>query len=137
MKTNRFVRILAAVVCVILVASVCPVATAGSAYRYRDSYHGSGDGQLLIRYAPTLGFNVVVGVWIDGRYAGNFAWGHTFRRTLPAGPHVITVVPNGRMSGASDTVVDVRPGAATAYFAQYRVSHLALQPAIDFRDWQY
>ena len=134
MKTNRFVRILAAVSCVILVAGVCPVATAGSGYRYHQV---SGEGQLLIRYAPTLGFNVVVGVWIDGRYAGNFAWGHTFRRTLPAGPHVITVVPNGRMSGASDTVVDVRPGAATAYFAQYRVSHLALQPAIDFRDWQY
>jgi hypothetical protein len=47
--------------------------------------------RLIIRRVANLGVNVIVQLWIDGKSAGSFGYGHTYQGTLTPGRHVLAV----------------------------------------------
>ena len=85
-------------------------------------------GRLIIEYSPTLGINVALAVRIDGRNAGGFTRGHTYVRYLRPGRHHIWVARNGRVYGAWERTLYVRPGRTYAFLAKHRVNEVFLQP---------
>src|SRR5205085_9059526 len=51
---------------------------------------------LIIRRIPNLGNNVVVDVYLDGKPFAAIGYGHTFKGSLPAGKHVLSVLATPR-----------------------------------------
>jgi|KBSMisStaDraftv2_1062788.scaffolds.fasta_scaffold116867_2 hypothetical protein len=70
-----------------------------------------GAGTLIIRRIPNLGNNVTVVVYVDGASVANISYGRTYRGSLSAGRHVLSVralAPRWRTS--LDRTVDVQSG---------------------------
>ncbi|HEV3409211.1 MAG TPA: hypothetical protein VG095_02880 [Chthoniobacterales bacterium] len=118
MKTSKLLVLLVAA-CAFLFAS----ASEANAARY-----GGTPGRIVIEYSPTLGINVALAVRIDGRNAGGFTRGHTYVRYLSPGRHHIWVARNGRLYGAWERTLYVRPGRTYAFLAKHRVNEVFLQP---------
>lgn len=113
MKQSRFPIAFLATLCLFLIAA--------SQSRAADG------GRLIIKRSPTLGYNVTLTIWIDGRLIGPLVRGHTFDRPISAGRHVLLVQPN-RLRGDWQQVIDVHSGQTHAYLATYNVQKLALYP---------
>ena len=108
------------------------IAGAAQPVSARTPYHQSGageDGCFVMRFSPTLGYNVGLVVTIDGRTAGAITRGHVFRRYLRPGHHVIGVTRNGRYYDALSMTLNVRPGQTYSYIAKYNVNQVILVPA--------
>ena len=58
--------------------------------------HAAGEGRLVVKRSPQLGTNIIVDLMIDGKKAGSLTYGRSFVTTLPAGPHVLSVLPTPR-----------------------------------------
>lgn len=84
-------------------------------------------GRLIIKRSPTLGSNVTLTIWIDGKLIGPVVRGSTFDRPISAGHHMLLVQPN-RSRGDWRQELDVRPGQTHAYMATYNVEKIALYP---------
>jgi hypothetical protein len=50
-------------------------------------------GRLIIRRIPNLGYNVIVDLYVDGDPVAPILYGHTYEGVLPAGRHVLSVLP--------------------------------------------
>lgn len=84
-------------------------------------------GRLFIRRSPTLGDNVAISIFIDGKPAGTLVRARTYDRYITPGRHTLTASPN-RSKRDWQGIVNVRPGETYSYTASYNVDRLVLTP---------
>ena len=91
------------------------VAVAGSAsvQPVRD------DARLIVRRIPNLGYNVIVDLYVDGVAVAPIVYGHTYEGFLPAGRHVLSVLPtpSPKWSTPWQMTLDVRKGQTYSFTA--------------------
>jgi len=98
---------------------------------FAREYHANpqtGHGRVVIRFSPTLGFDVGAPIIVDGVLVQPLTKGHVFDRYLTAGPHIITVSRNGLLRETTHTSVHVRPGHTYSFVLKRRVNEVILVP---------
>lgn len=97
---------------------------------YLRSNHHYPPGRLTIDRAPNFGWNLGFNLQIDGTSVGSLAQGHSFSTSLPAGPHVLTVlrVPATGFTAPTSTTVNIQPGADHLYIAMWDSGLVYLHP---------
>jgi len=123
MKQFRFsVPVLRLAICALLIASGSQSVNA----RDDNSSNPSGaifatsaadGGRLFIRRSPTLGSNVTISLWIDGKVAGTLVRNRNYDRYITPGRHILTASPTN--GGEWRGVLDVRRGETYSYTASY------------------
>ena len=110
----------------VLLLAICAllIAPAGTSFARSPADDG---GRFVLKFSPILGDFVTLRVTIDGGAAGPLTKGHVFDQYLPAGPHEISVYPNGRQRDAWHGTVNIRPGQTSSYVAKYRVNQMVLE----------
>ena len=84
-------------------------------------------GRLVIRRSPTLGDNVAISIYIDGKPAGTLVRARTFDKYIRPGRHILTASPN-HPQGIWEGTLNVRRGGTFSYTASYNVDRLVLTP---------
>jgi hypothetical protein len=89
---------------------------------------GTGSGRLVIWRIPGLGNDLIVGVTIDGRRAGNINYGAHFETTLSPGRHVLSVeaFPQPFPRPPYTITINVRPGELYNFTAKGGTTQLIL-----------
>ena len=95
---------------------------------WSPSTHAAGEGRLIIKRSPKLGTNIIVDMMIDGKKAGSLTYGRTFQTTLPAGSHVLSVLPTPRPVYKSrwEMTLNVESGKTYRLQVQSGPGHLVL-----------
>ena len=91
--------LLAAAACLCVALSAAEQASAApnraqSRASAADARLQRGAARLVIHRSPNLGHNVIVRLFIDGVSTASIAYGHTYEHFVPAGPHVVTLLPS-------------------------------------------
>lgn len=84
-------------------------------------------GRLVIRRSPTLGDNLTISLWIDGKVAGTLVRGRVYDRYLAPGRHILRAEPSASGEKWQGTL-NVRVGETFSYTASYNVNKLVLTP---------
>ena len=97
---------------------------------YLRSNHHYPPGRLTIDRSPNFGWNIGYSLQIDGRPAGSVVQGQSYSVSLPAGPHVLTVlrVPASGYTAPTSTTVNIQPGTDHLYVAMWDSGLVYLHP---------
>ena len=116
-----------AVVVVAVIATLF-LASATQSVAGQSMYSNGGDGLLRMKHSPTLGINIPIAVWIDGRMAGAFARGHVYERALAPGRHTVFASRPTNMSDSWYGTLDVQPGETYSFIVKCTVNQVYLIP---------
>ena len=94
-----------------------------------QSMEAAQDGQLFIRFSPTLAMDVGLVIQIDGRTAGAITRGHVFNQFIRAGSHRLTVKHNGRGFDQFSQILHVSPGQTYSYMVKLPRDQVVLEPS--------
>lgn len=119
------------------------VAAVGQTLSARDSHptNASGEifatspadgGRLVIRRSPSLGHDVSMSIYIDGKPAGTLVRAHTYDRYITPGTHILSASPDSALARWQGTL-NVRVGETNTYTASVSVDKLVLTPASALR----
>jgi len=99
-------------------SSTSPASTVASA----DS------GRLVIRRVANTGTSLVLNVSVDGKHAASVSEGHTYKGSLSAGPHVVSVIlePNAMSLAPTQKRITVQKGQTYTFTATWEGNVLAL-----------
>ena len=93
----------------------------------RTSHHyhhqNGGSAQLIIHRIPNLGVNVIVDLWIDGVAAGPIGYGHRYQAEIPAGRHVLALLPTPSPTWHTATEIPVDLQSGETYHFTARSDH--------------
>ena len=81
-----------------------------------------------MKHSPTLGINIPIDVWIDGRHAEAFARGHVFERSLSPGRHDLYASRPGQLSNSFYGTLDVQPGETYSFVVKATPNQIYLVP---------
>lgn len=95
---------------------------------WAPTMHAAGEGRLVVKRSPKLGNNIIVDMMIDGKKAGSLTYGRSFVTTLPAGSHVLSVLPTPRPVYKTrwEMTLNVEPGKTYQFMVQSGPGHLVL-----------
>ena len=93
-----------------------------------EYYSRGADGILRMKHSPTLGINIPIAVWIDGRMAGAFARGHVYERSLAPGRHSLYASRPGQLSNSFYGMLDVQPGQTYSFVVKATPNQIYLVP---------
>jgi hypothetical protein len=116
-----------AVVVVAIVATLF-LASAKQSVAGQSIYSRGGDGLLRMKHSPTLGINIPIAVWIDGRMAGAFTRGHVYERALSPGRHDLYASRPGQLYSSFYGTLDVQPGETYSFVVKSTPNQLYLIP---------
>jgi hypothetical protein len=119
---KRVAMVLIAVVATLFLASATQ-SVAG-----QSVYSRGGDGILRMKHSPTLGINIPIAVWIDGKMAGAFARGHVYERRLSPGRHDLYASRPGQLYSSFYGTLDVQPGETYSFVVKSTPNQLYLIP---------
>jgi hypothetical protein len=94
-----------------------------------------GAARLIIIRIPTLGYDIVVQLWIDGVPATAVGYGHTYEALLAPGRHILSVLPapNPRWRIPWQLTLDAQSGQIYGFTAMGDGSgHLVLDGRFGF-----
>jgi len=99
-------------------SSTAPASTVASAQ----------SGLLVIRRVANIGTSLVLNVSVDGRHVGEVSEGQTYRGSLSAGPHVVSVIlePNAMHLAPTQKRITVQKGQTYTFTATWDGNVLAL-----------
>ena len=117
-----------AVVVVAVVATLFLASAKQSVAGQSEYYSRGGDGLLRMKHSPTLGINIPIAVWIDGRMAGAFARGHVYERRLSPGRHDLYASRPGQLYSSFYGTLDVRPGETYSFVVKSTPNQVYLIP---------
>ena len=86
------------------------------------------DGVLRMKHSPTLGINIPIAVWIDGRQSGAFTRGHVYQRSLAPGRHSLYASRPGQLYSSFYGTLDVRPGETYSFVVKSTPNQIYLVP---------
>ena len=117
-------------VAVVLMAVVATLflASATQSVAGQSVYSSGGDGILRMKHSPTLGINIPIAVWIDGRMSGAFARGHVYERVLAPGRHTLYASRPGQLYSSFYGTLDVQPGETYSFVVKSTPNQLYLIP---------
>ena len=77
------------------------------------------DARLIVRRIPTIGYNVIVDLYVDGVPVPPIGYGRTYEGFLPSGRHVLSVLPTSspKWSTPWQMTLDVRTGQTYSFTA--------------------
>jgi hypothetical protein len=122
-RLNTAVLVLTLVIGGLLFASASQ-STAGPS----ESYSRGASGVLRMKHSPTLGLNIPIDVWIDGRHEEAFTRGHVFERQLAPGRHDLYASRPGQLYSSFFGTLDVRPGETYSFVVKSTPNQIYLQP---------
>ena len=93
-----------------------------------ESYSRGANGVLRMKHSPTLGINIPIDVWIDGRHAEAFARGHVFERSLSPGRHDLYAARPGQLYSSFYGTLDVHPGITYSFVVKSTPNQIYLVP---------
>jgi hypothetical protein len=93
-----------------------------------ESYSRGANGLLRMKHSPTLGINIPIDVWIDGRHAEAFARGHVFERQLAPGRHDLYAARPGQLYSSFYGTLDVQPGVTYSFVVKSTPNQIYLVP---------
>lgn len=93
-----------------------------------ESYSRGMNGVLRMKHSPTLGINIPIDVWIDGRHAQAFARGHVFERALSPGRHDLYASRPGQLYSSFYGTLDVQPGTTYSFVVKSTPNQIYLVP---------
>ncbi len=120
---------------VLLVLTVCGLFFAGasqSAAGPSEYYSRGANGILRMKHSVTLGINIPIDVWIDGRHAEAFARGHIFQRQLSPGRHDLYASRPGQLYSSFYGTLDVQPGTTYSFVVKSTPNQIYLVPVSGF-----
>ena len=85
-------------------------------------------GRLVIRRVANIGTSLVLNVSVDGRHVAEVSEGQTYRGSLSAGPHVVSVIlePNAMNLAPTQKRITVQKGQTYTFTATWDGNVLAL-----------
>jgi hypothetical protein len=85
-------------------------------------------GRLVIRRVANIGTSLVLNVSVDGRHVASVSEGQTYRGSLSAGPHVVSVIldPNAMNLAPTQKRITVQKGQTYTFTATWDGNVLAL-----------
>jgi len=125
MKRVKFV--LLAGVAALLLASATQSVAGPSQY-----YSRGANGILRMKHSVTLGINIPIDVWIDGKHAEAFTRGHVFERQLSPGRHDLYAARPGQLYSSFYGTLDVQPGITYSFVVKSTPNQLYLIPVERF-----
>ena len=93
-----------------------------------ESYSRGANGILRMKHSPTLGINIPIDVWIDGRHAEAFTRGHVFERSLSPGRHALYAARPGLLYTSFYGTLDVQPGVTYSFVVKSTPNQIYLVP---------
>lgn len=93
-----------------------------------EAYSRGADGILRMKHSPTLGINIPIDVWIDGRHAEAFTRGHVFERQLAPGRHDLYASRPGQLYSSFYGTLDVQPGTTYSFVVKSTPNQIYLVP---------
>jgi hypothetical protein len=124
-KLNSAVVVLT--LCVLFFASASQSAAGPSQY-----YSRGVNGVLRMKHSVTLGINIPIDVWIDGRHAEAFTRGHVFERSLSPGRHDLYASRPGQLYCSYYGALDVQPGVTYSFVVKSTLNQIYLVPVSGF-----
>jgi hypothetical protein len=121
MKRLKFV-ILAGVSALLLASATQSVAGPS------EYYSRGAQGTLRMKHSVTLGINIPIDVWIDGRHAEAFTRGHIFERHLSPGRHDLYASRPGQLYSSYYGTLDVQPGVTYSFVVKSTPNQIYLVP---------
>ena len=115
---------------VVLVLTVCGLFFAGTSQSVAgpSSHYRGANGVLRMKHSPTLGINIPIDVWIDGRHAEAFTRGHVFQRQLSPGRHDLYAARPGQLYSSFYGTLDVQPGITYSFVVKSTPNQIYLVP---------
>lgn len=101
--------------------------SAGPSFAGPSQYY-SQNGVLRMKHSPTLGINIPIAVWIDGRQSGVFTRGHVYERNLSPGRHSLYASRPGQLYSSFYGTLDVQPGVTYSFVVKSTPNQLYLIP---------
>ena len=85
-------------------------------------------GRLVIRRVANIGTSLVLNVSVDGKHVAAVSEGQTYRGSLSAGPHVVSVIlePNAMNLAPTQKRITVQKGQTYTFTATWDGNVLAL-----------
>ena len=83
---------------------------------------------LRMKHSVTLGINIPIDVWIDGRHAEAFTRGHVFERQLAPGRHDLYASRPGQQYCSFYGTLDVQPGVTYSFVVKSTPNQIYLVP---------
>jgi hypothetical protein len=85
-------------------------------------------GRLVIKRVANIGTALVLNVSIDGKHVASVSEGQTYKGSLSAGPHVVSVIlePNAMSLAPTQKRITVQKGQTYTFTATWDGSVLAL-----------
>jgi hypothetical protein len=114
------------VVLVVLTVGAFFLGSANQSLAGQSQYYS--DGVLRMKHSPTLGINIPIAVWIDGRQSGAFTRGHVYQRSLAPGRHSLYASRPGQLYSSFYGTLDVRPGETYSFVVKSTLNQLYLIP---------
>ena len=93
-----------------------------------ESYSRGANGVLRMKHSPTLGINIPIDLWIDGRHQEAFTRGHVFERQLSPGRHDLFASRPGQQSNSFYGTLDVQPGETYSFVVKATPNQIYLVP---------
>ncbi len=93
-----------------------------TSHHYHHRYD-NGPARLVIHRIPNLGANVIVDLWIDGVAAGPIGYGHRYTAEIPAGRHVLSLLPTPAPTWHTSTEIPVDLQSGGTYHFTARPDH--------------
>ena len=93
-----------------------------------ESYSRGASGVLRMKHSVTLGINIPIDVWIDGRHAEAFTRGHIFERQLAPGRHDLYASRPGQQYCSFYGTLDVQPGVTYSFVVKSTPNQIYLVP---------
>ena len=122
-KLNSVVVVLALILCGLFFASASQSAAGPS-----QKYSRGANGVLQMKHSVTLGINIPIDVWIDGRHAEAFTRGHLFERELSPGRHSLYASRPGQQYCSFYGTLDVQPGVTYSFVVKSTPNQIYLVP---------
>jgi len=109
------------------------LASAAQSVAGPSEYYSRGAlGTLRMKHSVTLGINIPIDVWIDGRHAEAFTRGHVFERQLSPGRHDLYAARPGQLYSSFFGTLDVQPGITYSFVVKSTPNQLYLVPVERF-----
>ncbi len=112
-----YALLMTAITCGLAVAP----ARAGSGQIHRE--HAVSDSNLVIKRAANFGNQSNISLFINGHRVGTLGYGRTYRGSLPAGLHLITMRQTPHLNDAypySQQWIRLHPGRTSTFTAIWR-----------------
>lgn len=123
MKRINWAVMIFTVVCGLIAASAMPAFAGPSEY-----YSRGAQGTLRMKHSVTLGINIPIDVWIDGKHAEAFTRGHVFERQLSPGRHDLYASRPGQLYSSFYGTLDVQPGVTYSFVVKSTPNQIYLVP---------